>query len=66
VTHLVGFVGAFSARAAQIKRSVQRYEADWRTTHPGQEPGPGLRRGWDARVWADERRTKSSRPMARP
>ncbi len=58
VTQLAGYVGAFSARAAQISRSVQRYETDWRTTHPGQEPGPGLRRGWDARAWADGRPDK--------
>ena len=52
------FVGPFSARAAQIGRNIDRYEADWRAANPGREPGPGLRRAWDARAWADARPDK--------
>ncbi len=44
------FVGAFSARTRQITRNLDRYEAQWRQSHPGQEPGPRLRRAWDARA----------------
>jgi exodeoxyribonuclease V alpha subunit len=58
VVQLAGFVGPFSARAAQIGRNIDRYEADWRTANPGQEPGPALVRAWDARAWADARPDK--------
>ena len=34
----------FSHRAPQITRNIDRYEAEWRADHPGEEPGPKLRR----------------------
>ena len=55
---LAEFSGAFSARARQIGRNIDRYEAEWHDAHPGQEPGPKLRRGRDARAWADARPDK--------
>jgi hypothetical protein len=58
ITQLAGYVGAFSARAAQITRNLDRYEAEWAAAHPGQQPGPALRRSWDARAWADGRPDK--------
>ncbi len=58
LVHLAPYVGAFSKRAAQIGRHLDRYEAAWRAEHPGQEPGPGLRRGWDTRAWAEARPDK--------
>lgn len=58
ITELARYAGAFSARASQIGRNVDRYEADWRTEHPGVEPGPGLRQAWDRRAWADARPDK--------
>ena len=57
-----------AARAVRRRRSpnaprrspalLDRYEAHWRTEHPGAEPGPGLRRAWDARAWAEDRPDK--------
>jgi exodeoxyribonuclease V alpha subunit len=58
IAQLAGYVGAFSARAAQITRNLDRYEAEWTAAHPGQLPGPVLRRSWDARAWADGRPDK--------
>jgi len=58
VVELAGYAGAFSARAAQIGRNVDRYEAQWRAEHPDVEPGPGLRRAWDRRAWAEARPDK--------
>src|SRR5665811_1328124 len=58
IVELAGFVGPFSARAAQIARNVDRIEATWRGAHPGAEPGPRLRRSWDARAWAQDRPDK--------
>jgi len=55
---LARFVGPFSARARQICRNVDRYEAEWRDANPGQEPGPRLRRSWDSRAWAQARPDK--------
>ncbi len=58
ITELAPFVGAFSARAAQIGRNIDRYEAEWRRANPGQEPGPTVRRSWDRRAWKDARPDK--------
>src|SRR5665647_1718909 len=58
VAELAGFVGPFSARAAQIARNSDRYEAQWRAANPGAEPGPKMRRAWDGRAWADARPDK--------
>lgn len=58
IRQLAPFTGAFSARTAQIRRNTDRYEAHWRTEHPGEEPGPWLRAGWDRRAWAQARPDK--------
>ncbi len=58
IKQLAGYVGPFSARARQIRRHVDRYEAAWRAEHPGQEPGPALRKLWDRRAWAQARPDK--------
>ncbi|OIJ28034.1 AAA family ATPase [Nocardioides luteus] len=52
------YIGRFSQRSAQVTRNLDRYEAEWRRQHPGQTPGPALRRGWDRRAWADNRPDK--------
>src|SRR3954452_21295139 len=65
VTQLADFVGAFSRRAAQITRNLDRYETEWSAAHPNEQPGPALRRSWDARAWADGRPDKvAPRPGA--
>jgi exodeoxyribonuclease V alpha subunit len=58
IRQLAPYVGAFSARTAQIRRNVDRYEAAWRSEHPGEEPGPRLREVWDRRAWAEARPDK--------
>ena len=58
ISELVAYVGPFSARAAQIARNIDRYEAQWRTANPAGVPGPKLRRAWDSRAWADARPDK--------
>ncbi|MGK2875784.1 MAG: AAA family ATPase [Nocardioides sp.] len=58
VAELGPYVGAFSERAAQIGRNIDRYEAQWRAANPGQEPGPAVRRSWDRRAWKDARLDK--------
>ena len=58
IQQLTPYTGRFSQRAAQIGRHVDSYEAAWRAEHPGEEPGPRLRRTWDRRAWADARPDK--------
>ena len=58
LAELAPYVGRFSARTAQIGRHLERYEAEWRQANPGAEPGPGLRRAWDRRAWAQARPDK--------
>ena len=58
VTELASFVGPFSARARQIAANLDRYESEWRTAHPGQQPGPALLAAWDRRAWAQARPDK--------
>ena len=58
IRQLAEFVGPFSARHQQIARNVDCYERDWTTAHPGEPAGPGLRRSWDARAWAEHRPDK--------
>lgn len=58
ITELSDFVGPFSARARQIGVNIDRYEAEWRRDHPGEEPGPELARTWDRRAWSDARPDK--------
>jgi exodeoxyribonuclease V alpha subunit len=65
IRQLADYVGPFSARAAQIGRNADRYEAEWTAAHPGEYPGPALRRAWDARAWAEGRPDKiTPRPGA--
>lgn len=58
IKELEPFSGAFSARSAQIRANVDRYEAAWRCEHPGEEPGPQLCEVWDRRAWAEARPDK--------
>ncbi|WP_344047081.1 MobF family relaxase [Nocardioides panacihumi] len=58
IEQLAPHVGAFSARAAQIGRNIDRYEASWRREHPDEEPGPRLREVWGRRAWAEARPDK--------
>src|SRR4051794_3935812 len=58
IWQLADFVGAFSARAAQIARNIETYEREWVAAHPGESPGPALRRSWDSRAWAAGRPDK--------
>ena len=58
IVELAPYAARFSARAAQIGRNVERYEAEWRSGHPHQEPGPRLRRSWDRRAWSQARPDK--------
>src|SRR3954447_22707236 len=46
ILQLAQFVGPMSNRARQIARNADRYEREWGAAHPGERPGPALRRAW--------------------
>lgn len=58
LVELAPYAARFSARAAQIRRNIERLEAEWRAAHPGEEPGPRIRQAWDRRAWAKARPDK--------
>jgi conjugative relaxase-like TrwC/TraI family protein len=55
LTQMREYVDAFSQRTAQIERNLKRYEAAWKRSNAGQEPGPALRQKWDHQAWNDAR-----------
>jgi exodeoxyribonuclease V alpha subunit len=58
IQQLAEYVGQMSARAGQIVRNMDRYEREWTAAHPGETPGPALRRSWHHRAWAENRPDK--------
>ena len=58
IEQLADCVAPFSRRAMQIGANIDRFETEWRAAHPGQQPGPGQWRAWDARAWAVQRPDK--------
>ncbi len=60
IEQLTPYVGAFSARTAQIRANVDRHEAEWRADHPGEEPGARLSQAWDRLAWAEARPDKAA------
>jgi len=60
IQQLTAYIAPFSKRAAQISRQVEGYETQWRIENPDREPGPGLRRTWDTRAWAEHRPDKNT------
>ncbi|WP_460944242.1 MobF family relaxase [Okibacterium endophyticum] len=53
------FVDDFSQRRAAIDQERESLEAQWRTEHPDEDPGPRLKRSWDQLGWAKTRPEKS-------
>lgn len=58
VTNLDEHARVMSKRANQIEANRARFEREWRTAHPGQEPDAATQREWDQKAWAFERPRK--------
>ncbi|MGI8415969.1 MAG: MobF family relaxase, partial [Nakamurella sp.] len=58
IVQLAAVVPAMSKRSAQVAGLIGGFERAWQVEHPGQVPGPGLARGWDARAWNQDRPDK--------
>lgn len=55
VTELQPFNAAVSKRADQVARNLARFEKEWHTAHPHQEPGPAAMSRLTAMAWDHER-----------
>ena len=55
VAELEPFNAVMSKRGAQVERNLARFEAEWETVHPGEEPGPVVRARLKAKAWEHER-----------
>ncbi|UGS27810.1 AAA family ATPase [Microbacterium resistens] len=55
VAELEPFNAVMSKRGAQVERNLARFEAEWETAHPGEEPGPVVRARLKAKAWEHER-----------
>ncbi|MFL0578865.1 MobF family relaxase [Dietzia sp. 179-F 9C3 NHS] len=55
VAELEPFNAVMSKRSAQINRNLDRLEAEWEATHPGEEPGPVITARMQGIAWAHQR-----------
>src|SRR5699024_10903695 len=55
VVELQPFNQVMSKRSAQIKRNLDRFEAEWEAAHPGEEPGPVVTARMQGIAWAHQR-----------
>ena len=55
VAELQPFNAVMSKRSAQIKKNLDRLEAEWEAAHPGEEPGPVVTARMQGIAWAHQR-----------
>lgn len=55
VVELEPFNGVMSKRSAQIKRNLERLEAEWEAAHPGEELGPVMTTRLQGIAWTHQR-----------
>ena len=55
VVELEPFNGVMSKRSAQIKRNLERLEAEWEAAHPGEELGPVMTARLQGIAWTHQR-----------
>ena len=55
VAELQPFNAVMSKRSAQIRRNLERLEAEWQTAHPGETPGPVVTARMQGIAWAHQR-----------
>ncbi|WOF24609.1 AAA family ATPase [Microbacterium betulae] len=58
VTELEPFNGVMSKRSAQIKKNLERLEAEWEQAHPGEELGPVMTARLQGIAWTHQRPEK--------
>ncbi len=55
VAELEPFNQVMSKRSAQIKKNLDRLEAEWEAAHPGEEPGPVMTARFQGIAWVHQR-----------
>ncbi|MCK8475841.1 MobF family relaxase [Microbacterium aurugineum] len=58
VVELERFNGVMSKRGEQVRKHLERLEAEWEATHPGETVGPVVSARLAAKAWAHERPAK--------
>ncbi|MGK4216794.1 MobF family relaxase [Microbacterium sp. GXS0129] len=58
VTELAPFNALMSKRGAQVRKNLERLEAEWEAAHPGETIGPVVSSRLTAKAWAFERPAK--------
>lgn len=58
VVELERFNGVMSKRGEQVRRHLERLEAEWEAAHPGESIGPVVSARLAAKAWAHERPAK--------
>ena len=58
VVELERFNGVMSKRGEQVRRHLERFEAEWEAAHPGETVGPVVSARLAAKAWAYERPAK--------
>ncbi|MGO1802115.1 MAG: MobF family relaxase [Microbacteriaceae bacterium] len=58
VTELEPFNALMSKRGAQVRKNLERLEAEWEAAHPGETMGPVVSSRLTAKAWAFERPAK--------
>ncbi|MEJ1092899.1 MobF family relaxase [Microbacterium istanbulense] len=63
VTELEPFNALMSKRGAQVRKNLERLEAEWEAAHPGETMGPVVSSRLTAKAWAYERPAKKPTTM---
>ena len=63
VTELEPFNALMSKRGAQVRKNLERLEAEWEAAHPGETMGPVVSSRLTAKAWAFERSAKKPTTM---
>lgn len=63
VAELAQFNDLMSKRGAQVRKNLERLEAEWETAHPGESVGPVVSSRLTAKAWAFERPAKKPTTM---
>ncbi len=58
VVELERFNGVMSKRGEQVRKHLERFEAEWAAAHPGESMGPVVSARLAAKAWAHERPAK--------
>ncbi|WP_193084330.1 MobF family relaxase [Brevibacterium aurantiacum] len=65
VIELEQFNGVMSKRGEQVRKHLERFEAEWEAAHPGERMGPVVSARLAAKAWAHERPAKKPTTLSK-